>query len=434
MPTEIVYRNYFSIARDADDASKFLAQGASALTLALEGTDSMAGSDIAGKQWGAEYDEAAKGIIEGINSTTAALVSFSARLKQTAYNWGESDGLKGTLPGEERADEGQPTTVQAAAPPSAIGDSGAGLQGVIDLVGEVGIPIPNGDTGKLETAQSAWKSFANNDLHAAIDVLAAGQDTIVEDKSPEIDLIEAEYGEIQNSVIEIGKAVDAIGPSCGDFKATLDKLRQDIKDAVEQMLIEQAASVAIGIALSFVTAGIASAAGAGVAAWRITKTAEKIKKFIEAVATAAKLSKTGRRITEGVTKLKGTMEELAAKLPKALRPGKTKTPEPPKLQVTYKKSNLDKKFDSHAKDMFGIEGNRNKENLEKFQKSIEGFLGDPANKRISVPDYHGQGPAVVTYNPVTRKMVMQRPNGEFWSCWEMTPQQYQGLLSGGRFW
>lgn len=36
MPTEIVYRNYFSIARDADDASKFLAQGASALTLALE--------------------------------------------------------------------------------------------------------------------------------------------------------------------------------------------------------------------------------------------------------------------------------------------------------------------------------------------------------------------------------------------------------------
>ncbi|WJR33532.1 colicin D domain-containing protein [Mycobacteroides immunogenum] len=434
MPTEIVYRNYFSIARDADDASKFLAQGASAITLALEGTDSMAGSDIAGKQWGAEYDAAAKDIIEGINSTTAALVSFSARLKQTAYNWGESDGLQGSLPGEERADEGQPTTVQAAAPPSAIGDSGTGLQGVIDLVGEIGIPIPNGDTGKLDTAQSAWKSFADNDLRAAIDVLAAGRDTIVEDKSPEIDLIEAEYGEIQNSVIEIGKAVDAIGPSCGDFKATLDKLRQDIKDTVEQMLIEQAASIAVGIALSFVTAGIASAAGAGVAAWRITRASKYIKNLIETAVTTAKLSKTGRVLTEGVTKFKGAMEALAAKLPKPLRPGKTKTPEPPKLQVTYKKSNLDKKFDSHARDMFGIEGNRNKANLEKFQKSIEGFLGDPANKRISVPDYHGQGPAVVTYNPVTRKMVMQRPNGEFWSCWEMSPQQYQGLLSGGRFW
>lgn len=434
MPTEIVYRNYFSIARDADDASKFLAQGASALTLALEGTDSMAGSDVAEKQWGAEYDEAAKSIIEGINSTTAALVSFSARVKQTAYNWGEADGIQGSLPGEERADEGQPTMVQAAAPPSSIGDSGTGLQGVIDLVGEIGIPIPNGDTGKLETAQSAWKNFANNDLRSAIDVLAAGRDTIVEDKSPEIDLIEAEFAEIQNSVIEIGKAVDVVGPSCGDFKATLDKLRQDIKDAVEQMLIEQAASVAVGIALSFVTAGIASAAGAGVAAWRVTKTAERIKNFIETVTTAARLSKTGRLAAEGVTALKSGMETLASKLPKALRPGKTKTPQPPKLQVTYRKSNLDKKFDSHARDVFGIEGNRNKENLEKFQKSIEGFLGDPANKRISVPDYHGQGPAVVTYNPVTRKMVMQRPNGEFWSCWEMTPQQYQGLLSGGRFW
>lgn len=297
MPTEIVYRNYFSIARDADDASKFLAQGASAITLALEGTDSMAGSDIAGKQWGAEYDAAAKDIIEGINSTTAALVSFSARLKQTAYNWGESDGLQGSLPGEERADEGQPTTVQAAAPPSAIGDSGTGLQGVIDLVGEIGIPIPNGDTGKLDTAQSAWKSFADNDLRAAIDVLAAGRDTIVEDKSPEIDLIEAEYGEIQNSVIEIGKAVDAIGPSCGDFKATLDKLRQDIKDTVEQMLIEQAASIAVGIALSFVTAGIASAAGAGVAAWRITRASKYIKNLIETAVTTAKLSKTGRALT-----------------------------------------------------------------------------------------------------------------------------------------
>ncbi len=301
-------------------------------------------------------------------------------------------------------------------------------------MGEIGIPIPNGDTGKLETAQSAWKNFANNDLRSAIDVLAAGRDTIVEDKSPEIDLIEAEFAEIQNSVIEIGKAVDVVGPSCGDFKATLDKLRQDIKDAVEQMLMEQAASVAVGIALSFVTAGIASAAGAGVAAWRVTKTAERIKNFIETVTTAARLSKTGRLAAEGVTALKSAMETLASKLPKALRPGKTKAPQPPKLQVTYKKSNLDKKFDSHARDMFGIEGNRNKENLEKFQKSIEGFLGDPANKRISVPDYHGQGPAVVTYNPVTRKMVMQRPNGEFWSCWEMTPEQYQGLLSGGRFW
>lgn len=434
MPTEIVYRNYFRIARDADDASKFLSQGASALTLALEGTDSMAGSDVAGKQWGTEYDEAAKDIIEGINSTTAALVSFSARLKQTAYNWGETDGLQGTLPGEERANEGTPTTVQAGAPPSSIGDSGSGLQGVIDLVGEVGIPIPNGDTGKLETAQAAWKAFADDDLRAAIDVLDAGLDTIQEDKSPEIDLIEAEFNEIQNSVIEIVKAVNELGPACGDFKATLEKLRQDIKDAVEQMLIEQAASVAVGIALSFVTAGIASAVGAGVAASRIARTAQKIKKFIEAIATAAKLSKTGRRVAEGVTKLKGKMDELASKLPKALRPGKTKTPEPPKLQVTYKKSNLDKKYDSHAKDMFGIEGNRNKENLEKFQKAIEGFLGDPANKRISVPDYHGQGPAVVTYNPMTRKMVMQRPNGEFWSCWEMTPQQYQGLLNGGKFW
>ncbi|MBB4855363.1 hypothetical protein HNP40_002764 [Mycobacteroides chelonae] len=429
MPTEIVYRNYFRIARDADDASKFLSQGVSALTLALEGTDSMAGSDVAGKQWGTEYDEAAK----GINSTTAALVSFSARLKQTACKWGESDGVQGSLPGEERADEGQPTTVQAAAPPSAIGDSGAGLQGVIDLVGEIGIPIPNGDTGKLETAQAAWKSFADDDLRAAIDVLDAGLETIQEDKSPEIDLVEAEFNEIQNSVIEIVKAVNALGPACGDFKATLDKLRQDIKDAVEQMLIEQAASVAVGIALSFVTAGIASAVGAGVAASRIARTAQKIKKLVEAVATAAKLSKTGRRVAEGVTKLRGKMDELASKLPKALRPGKTKTPEPPQLQVTYKKSNLDKKFDSHAEDMFGI-GNRNKANLEKFQKSIEGFLEDPANKRISVPDYHGQGPAVVTYNPMTRKMVMQRPNGEFWSCWEMTPQQYQGLLNGGKFW
>ncbi len=409
MPTEIVYRNYFSIARDADDASKFLAQGASALTLALEGTDSMAGSDVAGKQWGAEYDEAAKSIIEGINSTTAALVSFSARLKQTAYNWGEADGL-GRPP---RLPPGRRARRRRAA------DDG-----------------PSRGTAIIDRRFGNWSTRRNRSCGRNRHSNPQRGYGEARNRAVRLEELRQQRSPL-NSVIEIGKAVDVVGPSCGDFKATLDKLRQDIKDAVEQMLMEQAASVAVGIALSFVTAGIASAAGAGVAAWRVTKTAERIKNFIETVTTAARLSKTGRLAAEGVTALKSAMETLASKLPKALRPGKTKAPQPPKLQVTYKKSNLDKKFDSHARDMFGIEGNRNKENLEKFQKSIEGFLGDPANpanKRISVPDYHGQGPAVVTYNPVTRKMVMQRPNGEFWSCWEMTPEQYQGLLSGGRFW
>jgi len=84
------------------------------------------------------------------------------------------------------------------------------------------------------------------------------------------------------------------------------------------MLIEQAAAAAVGIALSFVTAGIASAGAIGVAGWRITATARKIKNLINVAKGAAVVSTTGNELGHGLTMMKSKIDEIAARLPKTL--------------------------------------------------------------------------------------------------------------------
>ncbi|AZG45841.1 colicin D family protein [Gordonia insulae] len=317
MPTDIVYERYFQIARAADDASQHLADGAAVLISSLAGTGSMAGSDVAGNQWGAEYDAGAKTMISGITGTSAALVSFSSRVKQTAYNWAESDGLT-SVPGEHRISGVTPIVADSLPPPSAVGDSGAGLQGVIDLVGEIGVPVPNGDTGKLVSAADAWNAFLGGGVASAIRSMESGGRIIVDDRSPEIDLIEGEFTTLKSAVDEVDAGVRHLGAASGEFKKTLDDLRSDIKDAVEQMIAEQVAATAVGIALSFVTAGIATAAGVGVAASRIASTARKIKGFIDLVKNSAKLSKTGKMVGHGLSELDTKIDEIVGRSPKTL--------------------------------------------------------------------------------------------------------------------
>ncbi|RPA02573.1 colicin D family protein [Gordonia sp. OPL2] len=317
MPTDIVYERYFQIARAADDASRHLADGAAVLTLSLAGTGSMAGSDVAGRQWGTEYDAGARTMMSGITGTSAALVSFSSRVKQTAYNWAESDGLT-AAPGEHHVTGVTPIVADSLPPPSAVGDSGAGLQGVIDLVGEIGVPVPNGDTGKLVSAADAWNAYLGGGVASAIRSMESGSRVIADDRSPEIDLIEGEFTTLTAAVAEVDAGVRHLGVASGEFKKTLDDLRNDIKDAVEQMIVEQVAATAVGIALSFVTAGIATAAGVGVAASRIASTARKIKGFIDLIKNTAKLSKTGKKVGHGLSELKTKIDEIAGRSPKTL--------------------------------------------------------------------------------------------------------------------
>lgn len=313
MPDVIVYEDTFGIASNIDFVSQILSEGLSALSASLAGTGSMAGSDGEGKKWGKNYDDQARAVFEGVNKTTEALASFAQRLNQTAYNWGAADGLTGVLPGENKWKKWVRTTVDALPPESAVADSGPGIQGVIDLVGEIGIPVPNGDTGHLNRASGAWQSFFDNEIRSALESLDSAFLLIQDNKSPEIDLIEGEFNEIFRMVSAIGDVVIFLGQTCREFREHLDNLRDQIIDAVEDMVAEQAAAVLVGAALSFVTVGIASAVGAGVAVSRIASTARKIKALIGLAKVASLATKINTVARTALVTLKSRMVVFAAR-------------------------------------------------------------------------------------------------------------------------
>lgn len=431
MTTTVRIESYFRIARDLDDASELLSRGLSRLAVSLGGCGSMAGSDRLGRSWGGEYDEAVSAVFDGVGGTTAAMVSLSGRLKQTAYNWAEADGTTGPLPGEDRALGGRPGAITPPTVPSVVGDSGPGLQGVIDLAGAIGVPVPNGNTGVLTGAESAWRRFADNFVGAAVDVLACGRDIIVADTSPEIDAIEAEFVDLQSAVLATATAAIQLSAACGEFGHDLTRLREQIRDEIEAMLAEQAVTAVIGIGLSLVTAGIAGAAAAGISTGRIAKTANVIRTAISSAAAVSRVARTGERVAAELVSSKRRLSEIADRAIDTFT-GRAAAVPVPRKPVTYDPDKLNKKYDAHA-DAFGLAGNRNTSNLAEFVRRIDEFVADPDNTSVHLTDYRGQGPAIVTYNPETRLMVMQRPDGQFWSTWRLYPNQLRSLLETGTF-
>ena len=89
---------------------------------------------------------------------------------------------------------------------------------------------------------------------------------------------------------------------------------------------------------------------------------------------------------------------------------------------------LQKKF-KHAGD-FGVSGNYNPANAQKFNQAIQKHLNSSGTKEIS-GTYRGNSVTFHT-NPNSGLTVIQNPNGGFLSGWKLNPQQLQHVLKDGK--
>ena len=89
---------------------------------------------------------------------------------------------------------------------------------------------------------------------------------------------------------------------------------------------------------------------------------------------------------------------------------------------------LQKMF-KHAKD-FGVEGNFNKANADKFNQAIQKHVNSPGTKEIQ-GTYRG-GSVTFQTDPNTGLTVIQNPNGSFLSGWKLNPQQLQYVLKDSK--
>lgn len=90
-------------------------------------------------------------------------------------------------------------------------------------------------------------------------------------------------------------------------------------------------------------------------------------------------------------------------------------------------SQLQKKY-KHAKD-FGVEGNYNPANAEKFGQAIKDHVNAPGTTPLQ-GTYRGQ-PVIHYVDPKTGLNVITKPNGELISGWKLRPEQLENVLTHG---
>ncbi len=96
--------------------------------------------------------------------------------------------------------------------------------------------------------------------------------------------------------------------------------------------------------------------------------------------------------------------------------------------MSFSKKQLQKKFQKHAED-FGIKGNYNPANAQKFQDAVQKHVQSDATKVIQ-GTYH-KNPVTHFLNPKTGLNVIRNSEGAFVSGWKLNPGQLNNVLIRG---
>ncbi len=252
---------------------------------ALGDTKDMGGSVGECKDWAASYDTNATEAYSLASSLVQALDNYAGILQQAGYNYALADYAKGT----GRAEPGQPKAFYPAwstcpVPPPSAGGPGNGLiDDGFGLAAIAGVTIPDGDPDKLLAAAAVWEALATNgkaaDLPARIEAEAKCFEAVT---APDASYIDEDLREMKTAAEDLLGLFADLAQSCREQKAAIDDMRAQLTKLLEDLAIDIAKDVAVGLVISaaagVLTAGFGAAA---VAAYRAGKIAEKVKRYAD---------------------------------------------------------------------------------------------------------------------------------------------------------
>ncbi len=131
-----------------------------------------------------------------------------------------------------------------------LGGPGKGLiDNAIGLADQVGVPVPDGDTEKIDKAAQAWDRLATvYQTKTVVEALEVNARRFSDTKSPEVELIGRDLLELRDATKAILDSCAELSKSCNDYRTALDELRNNIGGILEDLAIELGATAAIGIA------------------------------------------------------------------------------------------------------------------------------------------------------------------------------------------
>jgi hypothetical protein len=259
----------------------------------------MAGTYDDAKKWADSYDTRSWEALTAATTLAAAMDSYAAVLRQQGYNHALADynatiGDKGAPP--EKPASPVPAVSVCQVPPPSAGGPGNGLDDAVQLAQKVGIPIPDGDTGKLGAVGDAWAALAAvHPVAGLADELGRIMGLIEVQESPEIEFVVTDLKQLQSSAQTVASGFTGLANACHDHRAALDELRAKLKAQLEDLakeLLEQLAITAvIGVATSLITFGIGAAVASARVATIVARFAGPIRDIVEAWKAARNLKK-----------------------------------------------------------------------------------------------------------------------------------------------
>jgi hypothetical protein len=262
-------------------------------------TGAMAGTDEAGAAWATSYDGRAGEVLGAVNDLTVALKNYGGVVIQAGYNHAVAE--YNATPGNGEAPPQRPPEPASvagvlAAPPSAGGPGRGLLDDALGLVEQVGLPVPDGDTVKVDKAAQAWERLATvYQTTTVVEALEVNARAFSDTHSPEVEYIVRDLRELRDATSVVLAGCRELAQSCREYKAALEDLRHQLEDILTDLAVELAATAVISIFAACVSFGVGAAAGTA-------KAAHTISKFAGLIRNAVGAWKVSKRISEGVKK------------------------------------------------------------------------------------------------------------------------------------
>ena len=255
----------------------------------LAGSGAMAGSDPAGTQWAASYDEAARGVHAVLIDLETASLKLAVMLQQTGFNHGMAESASDpTKSAPTPADPAVYLPGKRAVPelPSAQGGSTNPPAGWWLIEHTVGYLWPNGHPDRLRAAATAWTTCADAVLGASYYLPEAVQG-ILDQQSPEVQDAFTVCNSMSEHLEDTAATCREVAKACADFADGIDKAHHDVEHELIVLLEWTAAIEAGGLIAGFFTAGLGEGAAQAAEAARVAATATRVGKIIQTVADLA---------------------------------------------------------------------------------------------------------------------------------------------------
>ncbi|GAB2701611.1 hypothetical protein [Nocardia thraciensis] len=279
---------YYSSATALNQAAQHFYAAFVTQMNAMSGTAGMGGSVGACKAWSTSYDTAAPDAYLLAGQLADAIHNYAGILQQAGHNYARADHD----PKSGRPEPSAPASLPPARsvcpnlPPSAGGPGNGLVDDGFELASKVGIPIPDGDPGKLLTAADAWKALAADvnvaNLPAKLEGIAQNFQAVT---APEVQFIDEDIREMKTAAEDLITTFTDLANSCREQKTAIDNLREDLKgllqDLAKDIATEVATTVVFGAVAGALTVGFGAAA---VTAYKTGKIAKKVKTWADRIA------------------------------------------------------------------------------------------------------------------------------------------------------